>query len=126
MKLLPCLLAPLRLVLLKLLATCVGGSVMFAVLVWALGRHDSLQVLFLSSAILVAISSVIVFAVLGEMAALQTGNSVLRYLYPSLGVAVPVVAVLTLAGYGVALSVGLQAAVLLASPTTKTGHTIGA
>ena len=126
MALLPNLPAPLRLVLLKLLATCTGGSFVFATLVWALGRRDSMQVLFLSSAILVTVSSVIVFAVLGELAALQTRKPVLRFVYPSFGIAVPVLAVFALAGYGVVLSVALQVAALLAAPTKSAEHTIGA
>ncbi len=126
MTLLPSLFAPLRLVLLKLLATCVGGSFMFAALVWALGRHDSLQVLFLSSAILVAVSSVVIFAVLGELAALQTRKPVLRFAFPSFGIAVPVVAVFAFAGYGVVLSVAIQVAALLAAPTKAAEQTIGA
>ena len=99
---------------------------MFAALAWAFGRHDSLQVLFLSSAILVAVSSVIVFAVLGELASLQAGKPMLRYAYASFGVALPVVAVLTIAGYGVAVSVAIQAVVLLAVPVTAVGPTIDA
>jgi len=117
---------PLRALLLKFLAVSVGSGAAFAAVVWVLGRSNAPQVWFISSAVLVAMSSTFLFYTLGQLALAQSGNTMLRYAYALFGVVMPAVSVLALSGYGVVLSTAVQVLMLFVLPAASEESTSAA
>lgn len=87
--------------MLKLLALPVVAAAVFAAAAWLLGRADWRLVCFLTSAVTLAVVSVVVGVVLGDLAFAQSARPRLRAMYYCLGALLPAAFVLPLQELGV-------------------------
>lgn len=119
MTLLPAISSGLRLLLLKALAIPFGAGVLFGALLWLLRGVDLMQGWFLPSAVFLAITSILVCSVLGEIAFAQNRSVALRVGYYAFGIGGPAVFVFSLGRTGIALSLVTLALLVMALPTEK-------